>query len=120
MLRWQEQQQEEESEKVVEERQVKAQRGKSVALIVVSLWNRGGGMNKENALTRKKLKQIDSVEDFDRMLNNLMASEEDKKIIEMHYKQGKSLGYIADVLGMSESSVKNKHRKLLIKIGNIM
>lgn len=44
----------------------------------------------------------------------------DKKIIEMHYKQGKSLGYIADVLGMSESSVKNKHRKLLIKIGNIM
>lgn len=69
---------------------------------------------------RKKLKQIDSVEDFDRMLNNLMASEEDKKIIEMHYKQGKSLGYIADALGMSESSVKNKHRKLLIKIGNIM
>lgn len=69
---------------------------------------------------RKKLKQIDSVEDFDRMLNNLMASEEDKKIIEMHYKQGKSLGYIADILGMSESSVKNKHRKLLIKIGNIM
>lgn len=77
-------------------------------------------MNKENALTRKKLKQIDSVEDFDRMLNNLMASEEDKRIIEMHYKQGKSLGYIADVLGMSESSVKNKYRKLLIKIGNIM
>ena len=38
----------------------------------------------------------------------------------MHYKQGKSLGYIADILGMSESSVKNKHRKLLIKIGNIM
>lgn len=49
-------------------------------------------MNKENALTRKKLKQIDSVEDFDRMLNNLMASEEDKKIIEMHYKQGKVFG----------------------------
>lgn len=43
-----------------------------------------------------------------------------EKIIEMHYKQGKSLGYIADILGMSESSVKNKHRKLLIKIGNIM
>lgn len=26
----------------------------------------------------------------------------------------------ADALGMSESFVKNKHRKLLIKIGNIM
>ena len=104
----------------MEERQVKVQKDKSVVLIVVNLWNRGGGMNKENALTRKKLKQINSVEDFERLLNNLMASEEDKKIIEMHYKQGKPLGYIADVLGMSESSIKNKHRKLLIKIGNIM
>lgn len=54
------------------------------------------------------------------MLENLMASEEDKTIIIMHYKEGKSLGYIADMLGMSESTVKNKHRKLLIKIGNIM
>lgn len=77
-------------------------------------------MNKENALTRKKLKQIDSVEDFENMLENLMASEEDKAIIIMHYKEGKPLGYIADMLGMSESTVKNKHRKLLIKIGNIM
>lgn len=42
------------------------------------------------------------------------------KIIIMHYKEGKPLGYIADILGMSESTVKNKHRKLLIKIGNIM
>lgn len=44
----------------------------------------------------------------------------DKTIIIMHYKEGKPLGYIADILGMSESTVKNKHRKLLIKIGNIM
>lgn len=77
-------------------------------------------MDKKNALTKKKLKQINSVKDFENMLENLMASEEDKTIIIMHYKEGKPLGYIADVLGMSESSIKNKHRKLLIKIGDII
>lgn len=77
-------------------------------------------MDKKNALTKKKLKQINSVKDFENMLENLMASEEDKAIIIMHYKEGKPLGYIADVLGMSESSIKNKHRKLLIKIGDII
>lgn len=77
-------------------------------------------MDKKNALTKKKLKQINSVKDFENMLENLMASEEDKTIIIMHYKEGKSLGYIADALGMSESSIKNRHRKLLIKIGDII
>lgn len=77
-------------------------------------------MDKKNALTKKKLKQINSVKDFENMLENLMASEEDKTIIVMHYKEGKSLGYIADALGMSESSIKNRHRKLLIKIGDII
>lgn len=93
---------------------------KTVSKVLLDVQKEYARSNKIKDKIRKKLKQIDSVEDFDRLLNNLMASEEDKKIIEMHYKQGKSLGYIADILGMSESSVKNKHRKLLIKIGNIM
>ena len=77
-------------------------------------------MNKENAETKNKLKNMESVNDFEELLNKLMASEEDKKILIMHYKDGKSLGYIADVLGISESSVKKKHSKLLMKIGKII
>lgn len=77
-------------------------------------------MNKENAETKNKLKNMESVNDFEDLLNKLMASEEDKKILIMHYKDGKPLGYIADVLGISESSVKKKHSKLLMKIGKII
>ena len=77
-------------------------------------------MNKENAETKNKLKNMESVNDFEELLNNLMASEEDKKILIMHYKDGKQLGYIADILGISESSVKKKHSKLLMKIGKII
>lgn len=77
-------------------------------------------MNKENAETKNKLKNMESVNDFEELLNKLMASEEDKKILIMHYKDGKPLGYIADILGISESSVKKKHSKLLMKIGKII
>ena len=77
-------------------------------------------MNKENAETKNKLKNMESVNDFEELLNKLMASEEDKEILIMHYKDGKPLGYIADILGISESSVKKKHSKLLMKIGKII
>lgn len=76
-------------------------------------------MDKENARTRKKLKQIESVKDFEDLLNQTMLSEEDKTILRMHYKEQKSLMYIADFLGMSEITVKKKHRKILLKIGKM-
>ena len=76
-------------------------------------------MDKENARTRKKLKQIESVKDFEELLNQTMISEEDKTILRMHYKEQKSLMYIADFLGMSEITVKKKHRKILLKIGKM-
>lgn len=76
-------------------------------------------MDKENARTRKKLKQIESVKDFEDLLNQTMISEEDKTILRMHYKEQKSLMYIADFLGMSEITVKKKHRKILLKIGKM-
>ena len=46
-----------------------------------------------------------------------MLSEEEKQILWMHYKEEKSLLYIADTLGMSETTIKKKHRKILMKIG---
>lgn len=76
-------------------------------------------MDKENARTRKKLKQIESVKDFEDLLNQTMLSEEDKTILRMHYKEQKPLMYIADFLGMSEITVKKKHRKILLKIGKM-
>lgn len=74
-------------------------------------------MDKKNAETRNKLKQISSVEDFEQLIECTMLSEEERNIVTMYYKDKKSMQYIADVLGMSESSVKKKHRSALMKVG---
>lgn len=74
-------------------------------------------MNKERAKVRSKLRDIGSVKDFQFILDNTMLSEEEKKILEMHYKEGHTLSYIADEIGMSEISIKKKHAKILMKVG---
>ncbi len=77
-------------------------------------------MDKKNAKVRKKLKQIESVRDFESIVNQTMLSEEEKRILWLHYKEQKTMTYIADELGMSESNVKKKHRKLLMKVGKVV
>ena len=81
-------------------------------------------MDKKNADTRKKLKQMSSVRDFESLFESLMEqtmlSEEEKKILWLHYKDQKTMAFIADELGMSEPTVKKKHSKLLMKIGGIV
>lgn len=77
-------------------------------------------MDKKNAETRNKLKQISSVEDFEQLIEYTMLSEEERNIVSMYYKEKKSMQYIADVLGMSESSVKKKHRNALMKVGKMI
>lgn len=76
-------------------------------------------MDKHNAKTRKKLKQIHSVKDFENLIEQTMLSEEEKKILRMHYKEQQTLGFIADTLGMSEITIKKKHKKILLKIGKM-
>ena len=76
-------------------------------------------MDKENAETRKKLKGISSIDEFRSILERTMLSNEEKQILILYYKEKKSLAYIADELGMSETTVKRKHRKMLMKLGSI-
>lgn len=54
------------------------------------------------------------------LLDSCTLTEEDKQIIKLHYVQGKNLGYIADVLGYSESTIKKKHKRILSKISKIL
>ena len=57
------------------------------ALYTVNLWEVEKRMDKENAETRKKLKGISSVDEFRSILERTMLSEEEKKILLMHYKE---------------------------------
>lgn len=74
-------------------------------------------MDEETQKTRKRLKGIWSVEEFNDLLERTMLSTEEKQILILYYKEQKTLTYIADFLGMSEITVKRKHKKLLMKIG---
>ena len=74
-------------------------------------------MNKESMKTRSKLKDIGSVRDLESLINEVVLSEEEKQILMLHYREQKTLLYIADILGMSEATIKRKHKRLLLKIG---
>lgn len=86
---------------------------------VVSSWE-VVSMDKKNAETRTKLKDISSVKEFGDLMEQTMLSEEEKKILWMHYKEKKTLQCIADEIGLSEIAVKKKHRKMLMKIGRMI
>ena len=44
----------------------------------------------------------------------------EKELLKLHYLRGKDLGYIADMLGYSESTIKRKHQKALTKIHKLI
>lgn len=99
-------------------RETKAEAIRTNALYVVNLWE-VVHMEERNAKTRKKLKQISSVKDFESLIEQTMLSDEEKRILWLHYKEQKTMSYIADELGMSEITVKKKHSKMLMKIGKM-
>lgn len=70
-------------------------------------------MDEETQKTRKRLKGIWSVEEFNDLLERTMLSTEEKQILILYYKEQKTLTYIADFLGMSEITVKRKHKKVI-------
>ena len=76
-------------------------------------------MDSKNANTRRKLKHIARVEEFENILKQTMLSDEDKTILRMYYIEEKQMSYIADMLGLPEATVKKKHRKALLKIGEL-
>lgn len=77
-------------------------------------------MDKKNAETRTKLKDISSVKEFGDLMEQTMLSDEEKQILWMHHKEKKTLQCIADEIGLSEIAVKKKHRKMLMKIGRMI
>lgn len=74
----------------------------------------GGKMyGRRNTENQKKVKRNGSVEEFNDLLERTMLSTEEKQILILYYKEQKTLTYIADFLGMSEITVKRKHKKVI-------
>lgn len=74
----------------------------------------------EHILIRQKLRGICNLSDFYNLINRCVLSDEEKRIIEMHYIKDYELSYIGDILGYSESTMKRKHCRILKKIGKVL
>lgn len=65
---------------------------------------------------RKRLRNITSVIEFEKLLNSRMITDTDKKILKMHYIEDKTLSCIGDILGYSEDWIKKRHRYILRRL----
>ena len=70
--------------------------------------------------TRNKIKGIADISSFTDLLNKSTMSDEDKLRLKLHYLQGKDFRYIGDMLGYSESTIKQRHRRILKKLSDLL
>nr|DAM26818.1 MAG TPA: ECF sigma factor [Caudoviricetes sp.] len=73
----------------------------------------------EHLETRKKLKDIPDLSRFDDLLERSTLTDEDKKILRLHYLKGKDFRYIGDLLGYAEVTMKKRHIKALSKLSKL-
>ena len=73
-------------------------------------------MDETQLKARNHLKNIGRKDEFYSLLDKCVLSETEIQILTMHYIEQKNLAYIGDMLGFSESVIKNKHKKILQKI----
>ena len=70
--------------------------------------------------TRRKLKDVSLVSDFEELLALCTLSDEDKVILRLHYLQDKAFRYIGDMLGYSERTIKARHKRALKKLSDAL
>ena len=63
--------------------------------------------------TRRYLRWISDVAAFNELLDAVILSEQEKQLMQLHYIDKQDFRFIGDKLGLSESSVKRKHREIL-------
>lgn len=73
-------------------------------------------MNEKNKKVRDKLKSISTYKTFYQILDGVILSDEEKKIIEMFYLENKSFDLIADEIGVSRATISRRHKKILDKL----
>ena len=83
-------------------------------------------LRKENVVpteyikVKHKVKDIPDMRSFNGLLDASTLLDEDKEIMRLHYLQDKNFGYIADILGYTESAVKIRHKKAIMKLSKLL
>lgn len=69
---------------------------------------------------KMKHKLQEDIKTFSDMMKSPLLSTEDKEILKLIYIEHQDYNYIGDILGISESTVKKKHNKILKRISKIL
>lgn len=77
-------------------------------------------MSSTHIETRRKIKNISKITDFNDLIDQAMILPKEKELMQLHYLEGKDFNFIADLFGYSESSIKKWHRKILKKIAKLI
>lgn len=77
-------------------------------------------MTTEHVKTRKRIKDIASISTFNDLLEASTLSAEDKEVLKMHYLEDKDFRFIGDTLGLSEQTIKYRHKKALQKLSKLL
>lgn len=73
-------------------------------------------MSSKHIEDRRKVKEIPSINTFNDLLEQSTLSEDDKKMLRLHYLEDKDFRYIGDMLGFSESTIKYRHKRAIKKL----
>lgn len=74
----------------------------------------------EHIQRKHKVQSIDSKTEFNKILDDAMLSDTERRIVEMIYLEHKDNCFIADALGLAEVTVRKKHKKAIKKISNLI
>lgn len=70
--------------------------------------------------TKHKLSNIKTVRDFNALMDAVILTDDQKRMLHLIYIEHKTLDYIADELNISLQTVKSWHRKALTKIADMI
>lgn len=74
----------------------------------------------KHIVTRKKLTDIATITEFNQLLDLVVLTPQERRIMELHYLQGMSLMQIGFELGYAEITICKKHKKILQKISKVL
>lgn len=74
----------------------------------------------EHVATKHRLQEINDSEEFQMLLLRAMLSEEEVQLMWEIYKKKKDLRVIADEMGISYSTAKQRHKRALKTLGSIL
>ena len=70
-------------------------------------------------MIRKHALECMNKAELEAVLNSLVLSEDERTVMKLIYLKRKPLGYIADIMGYSESGIKKIHCRVIKRLKNL-